>query len=114
MVSMDFALNFALGFDETVQAPHMEVISVKVKKKIFITLNEKMKRVCIKLSHIDQDVFCNVAPLAITPVPNAWGKQGWTLITLSKIRKDLFKDAVTCAYCNVAPQKLADKYQPSL
>lgn len=114
MVTMDFALEFALGFDETDQAPHMEVMSVRVKKKIFITLNKKMKRVCVKLSLIDQDVFCTIAPLVIYPVPNAWGKQGWTLIDLSKIRKEIFKDAVTCAYCNVAPKKLAARYQPSL
>jgi hypothetical protein len=36
------------------------------------------------------------------------GHQGWTLIEMKKVRKDLFVDAVTTAYCEVAPKKLAE------
>ena len=27
-----------------------------------------------------------LAPDAFSPVPNAWGKQGWTTVTLAKIK----------------------------
>ena len=110
MVTLNFAQEFALSFDETDEAPHMEVTAIRVKKKIFITLNSKMKRVCVKLSPIDQNVFCSFDKDIIYPVPNAWGKQGWTLIELKKIRKEMLQDAITCAYCTVAPNKLAAKY----
>ncbi|MBL0341088.1 MAG: MmcQ/YjbR family DNA-binding protein [Bacteroidetes bacterium] len=114
MVTIKFAKEFALGFDETDEAPHMEVVSVRVKKKIFITLNEKMNRICVRLNPIDQDVFCSFDSSVIYRVPNAWGKYGWTLIELKKIRKEMLKDAITCAYCAVAPKKLAAKYLPEL
>ncbi len=113
MVKLDFAKEYALSFDESDEAPHMDKIAIRVKKKIFITINTKMKRVCVKLNAIDQHVFCSFNSEIIFPVPNAWGKQGWTLVYLAKIRKEMFKDIVTCAYCNVAPSKLAVKYLPS-
>ena len=101
----------ALSFEETSQAPHFEIISFKVKKKIFATLNQPENRACVRLSPVDQDVFETTNPGIIYRVPNAWGKYGWTLINLSKVRKTIFRDALTCAYCNVAPTKLAAKYK---
>ena len=35
-------------------------------------------------------------------MPNKWGKQGWTFIDLSKIKKQLFTDVLTVAYYEVA------------
>jgi len=74
-------------------------------------LNLEHFRACIKLSPVDQDVFCAFDKDIIYPVPNAWGKQGWTLVNLKKIRKDMFMDALTSAYCTVAPEKFAAKYR---
>jgi hypothetical protein len=64
---------------------------------------------CIKLSEIDQDVFSMVDKSVIFPVDNKWGKQGWTFIEMGKVSNELFVDALTCAYCEVAPKKLADQ-----
>ena len=47
------------------------------------------------------------------PVDNKWGKQGWTLIEMNKVHKDLFIDALTTAYCTVAPKKLSEKIRPN-
>lgn len=44
----------------------------------------------------------------IRPLANKWGKQGWTIIDLKKVRKTLFKDALHTAYCEVAPKKLKE------
>ncbi len=41
------------------------------------------------------------------PAKGVWGKQGWTIIELKKVRKDLFIDALTTSYCEVAPERLA-------
>jgi hypothetical protein len=46
-------------------------------------------------------------------VDNKWGNQGWTLIELSSVHPDLFMDALTTAYCEVAPKKLADQIRPN-
>jgi hypothetical protein len=36
------------------------------------------------------------------------GSTGWTLIEMGTVSKDLFLDALTTAYCEVAPKKLSD------
>jgi hypothetical protein len=110
MVTFQEVTRLALAFEETEQAPHFEIISFRVKKKIFATLNQPENRACLRLSVIDQDVFERTNPGIIYRVPNAWGKYGWTLVNLTKVKKTVFRDALTCAYCNVAPSKLAAKY----
>ncbi len=110
MISPDFVKEFALSLDGADEAPHFEHTAYRVKKKIFVTLNRKENRCCVKLNPIDQDVFCKFDAEVIWPVPNAWGKQGWTLISLKKVRKEMLKDAITTAYCTVAPPKMAAKY----
>jgi len=113
MVTIDIFRKLALSFPETTEEPHFEKTSFRVKNKIFATYDDVNKRACIKLSEIDQNVFASSDNSTIYPVANKWGKQGWTLIEMSKVRKDLFVDALTTAYCEVAPKKLADQIRPN-
>ena len=78
---------------------------------IFATLDEKAKRMMVKLSPTDQSVFCSFNNEIIYPVPGGWGRQGATYVELRKVRKEMFKDAVTTAYCTVAPPKLGDPFR---
>lgn len=103
----------ALSFPETTEEPHFEKTSFRVKKKIFATYDEKNDKATIKLSAIDQDVFSSAPGGAIYPVPNKWGKQGWTQIEMSKVNNNLFTDALTTAYCEVAPKKLVQEVKPN-
>lgn len=112
MVSIDNLREWALSFPEVTEEPHFEKTSFRVKKKIFVTYDEIKKRACVKLSEIDQDVFSAPDRTIIFPVDNKWGKQGWTLIEMNKVRKELFIDALTTAYCEVAPKKLAMQVRP--
>lgn len=109
MVTIEILRKVALSFPEATEEPHFEKISFRVKKKIFATYDEKNQRVCIKLSEIDQDIFSLADKTIVYPVDSKWGKQGWTLIEMNKVHKDLFVDALTTAYCEVAPKKLADQ-----
>jgi predicted DNA-binding protein (MmcQ/YjbR family) len=111
MVSIDTFRKWALSFPKATEEPHFEKISFRVGKKIFATYDETNKRACIKLSEINQDVFSSSDKTIIYPVANKWGKQGWTLIELKKVDKDLFLDALTTAYCDVAPKKLVKQIQ---
>jgi predicted DNA-binding protein (MmcQ/YjbR family) len=111
MIDIKTARKLALAFDETEEQPHFEKTSFRVKKKIFATLDTKKKQACIKLSEIDQSVFSAYNPVIIYPVPNKWGKQGWTMVDLQKVPKAIFRDALTMAYCAVAPKKLSQKYR---
>ena len=109
MITIDYLRQVALSFPEATEEAHFEKISFRVGKKIFATYDEKVNRACIKLSEIDQDVFSSAGKAAIYAVPNKWGKQGWTFVELAKIKKELFEDALTTAYCEVAPKRLAQQ-----
>jgi predicted DNA-binding protein (MmcQ/YjbR family) len=102
MVSIDAFRTMALSFPGAEEAPHFEKTSFRINKKIFATLNVPENRICIKLSAIDQSVFCLYDKTVIYPVPNKWGSQGWTLVNLGKIKKIMLKDALTSAYNEVA------------
>ncbi len=106
MVDLKTFRKLASALPEVEEAPHFEKTSFRVKKKIFVTLDVAAFRACVKLTEIDQSVF-STSP-AIYPVPNKWGKQGWTFIELKKVNRKLLEDALHTAYCTVAPKKLAE------
>lgn len=108
MISLNVLRKIALSFPETTEEPHFEKTSFRVKKKIFATYDALNKRTCIKLSEINQSVFSSADQINIYPVNNKWGKQGWTFIEMKNVNKELLLDAITTAYCEVAPPKLAD------
>lgn len=110
MVSIETVRQLALSFPETEECPHFHLRAFKVKKKIFATLDEEKKRCMVKLSLTDQSVFCSYDNSIIYPVPGGWGRQGSTFIELKKIKKGMLKDALTTAFCNVAPPKIAERY----
>lgn len=110
MVTLETVKELALGFEETSEAPHFEKNSFRVKNKIFATLNKDENTACVKLSEIEQSVYSSIDPKMIYPIPNKWGKLGWTTIELKKIKKDLLIELLTKSYCNVAPKKLGEKY----
>jgi hypothetical protein len=113
MVSIEKVRALALAFPETDEHPHFERQAFRVKKKIFATLLEKNQTLNVKLSLIDQSVFCKLDATIIYPVPGKWGLNGATTIELKKVKLNVLKDALTCAYCNVAPDKLAEKFLSS-
>lgn len=112
MINFELLRKTALAFPEASEEPHFDKTSFRVKKKIFATYNRIEHRACIKLSAIDQHVFCQIQKEIIYPVNNKWGKQGWTLINLQHVDEAIFMDALTTAYCNVAPPNLAQIIRP--
>src|SRR5688572_23276043 len=110
MVSNETVRKLALAFPETDEHPHFDRKAFRVKKKIFATLDEKNKRVMVKLNMDDQSVFCSFDKTVIYPVPGGWGLKGATYIDLKKVKNSMLKDALTVAYCTVAPPKLAASF----
>ncbi|HET9279708.1 MAG TPA: MmcQ/YjbR family DNA-binding protein [Flavitalea sp.] len=105
MVSIQNFKELALSFPETIERPHFEKTSFRAKNKIFATLSDEKNLAVVKLSEIDQSVFCSFDKSIIFPVDNKWGKQGWTVINLKKVRKDMLIDALTTAYNEVVNTK---------
>jgi len=112
MVSLETVRSFALSFPETDDHPHFERKAFRVKKKVFATLSEKDKTLNLKLTVEDQSVFSAFDKEVIYPVAGGWGRMGYTTVNLKKVKLAMFKDALTVAYCTVAPKKLAEKYLP--
>lgn len=110
MISVQSVREIALSFPETTEQPHFQLVSFRVKKKIFCTIQEKDNRIMVKLTPEDQSVFCAFDPSVIRPVPGGWGKKGATFIELKKVPKVMLKDALFVAWCTAAPKKLAKIY----
>ncbi len=109
MGSLKTARSIALKFEGAEEQTHFEKPSFRVKKKIFMTLDEPKNIACIKLSEIEQDIFCTIDANVIYPVPNKWGKQGWTLINLKLIKKELFVEALTTSFTHVVTMAQSKK-----
>lgn len=110
MISIAACIKMALSFEEAVQQPHFEKTSFRINKKIFATLDTEKEQVVLKLSEIDQSVFCAFDPAVVYPVPGAWGQQGWTIMVLKDLRKEMLMDALTLSYVIAAPKRLSAKY----
>ena len=102
----------ALTFPESSEAPHFEKIAFRVQgKKIFATLNEPEHQAVLKLTEVQQSVYCVFDTTICYPVPSKWGKQGWTIVQLDKVDEEFARDILKTAYCNVAPKKLAAVFE---
>lgn len=101
MISIHEFKTLALSLPGVLEQPHFEKTSFRTRKKIFATVSESNHLACVKLSPIDQSVFCAFDKTIIYPVNNKWGKQGWTFVELKKIKKNMLKDLLKTAYTEV-------------
>ncbi|MGA0559737.1 MmcQ/YjbR family DNA-binding protein [Larkinella sp. VNQ87] len=104
-MDMETFRRLALSFPGMTEQAHFEKPSFRVAGKIVATLDTANQRVCLKLSERDQDLFSTFDKTVIYPVPNGWGKQGWTFVNLEKVPEETLRDALTAAYRTVAPKK---------
>ncbi|ABQ04603.1 MmcQ/YjbR family DNA-binding protein [Flavobacterium johnsoniae] len=105
MVSIEEFRKLAMSFPDATEEPHFEKISFRIKKKIFATFDEKNNQAVLKLNEIDQSVFCASSEKIFYEIPNKWGKQGWTIVELSRVRPEMFEDALIRSYENVVTKK---------
>ena len=110
MVTIEQVRQMALALPESEEKAHFHLAGFWIKGKIFATIHADKNYVMVKLSPIDQSVFCTYDKDTIFPVPGAWGKKGATFINLGKIKKTMLKDALTTAWKQVAPKKLKEHY----
>ncbi|QHS56665.1 MmcQ/YjbR family DNA-binding protein [Mucilaginibacter sp. 14171R-50] len=108
MVDAGKVKQIALSLPEATEEPHFDKTSYRVNKKIFATMVSEHSRATVKLSPADQDIFCTFDSSVIYPVPNKWGKQGWTHINLSTVKEEMLAEILKAAYCEVAPKHLAE------
>jgi len=110
MISISTARKYALSLPEAEEKSHFEIPDFRVKNKIFASLHVDKNIMMVKLSLVDQSVFCSFDKEVIYPVPGGWGRQGSTFVNLKKVKKSMLLDALTTAWKNVAPPSLINKY----
>jgi hypothetical protein len=100
----------ALSLPGTIEAPHFDRIAFKVEnKRIYATLHEPSATVNLKLSPIDQSVFCSFDKELVHRVPNKWGLHGWTTFALDGISAEVMHDALSTAYQEIFKSKKGKK-----
>ena len=109
-MSIDHARKAALSLPETEEKPHFHLVSFRVKNKIFATIHADKNYMMVKLSIVEQSVFCSYNKEVIFPVPGGWGLKGATFINLKKVKKSMLLDALTTAWKTTAPPKLVERY----
>lgn len=105
MVTVAAFRRMAKSFSGAEEHPHFEKTSFRIKKRIFATLDNKKKTAVVKLTLIDQSAFCSFDSAVMYPVPGLWGKHGWTMIDLTKVRISMLNDALATAFATVAIKK---------
>lgn len=95
MVTIETARQLALSLPGTEEYDHVGRPAFRANGRTFATLWVTDQRMMVKLSLVDQSVFCAFDRDVIYPVPNKWGLQGCTLFELTKMREDMLQDAIT-------------------
>jgi hypothetical protein len=109
MLTIDAARQLALSLPEAAEVPHNGKPSFRVRKKIFCVLHPEDKRAVLRLSEVDQSVFDDFSPSVFHPVEGSWGRQGWTIVELPKVKKEVFREALLSAWLQVAPKSLVTR-----
>ena len=96
----------AMSLDGTTQAPHFDRTAFKVTR-IYATLAPDGLTANLRLAPDEQELKCVTAPEAFQPVPNAWGRQGWTTATLAALSPAEIEAALEMAWRHARPRKRA-------
>ena len=87
----------ALSLEGTTEAPHFDRAAFKVIR-IYATLAADGRTANFKFTPDEQEFKCMVLPGAFARIPNAWGSQGWTTGTLSKLTTADLRAALEMAW----------------
>jgi YjbR len=94
----------ALSLEGTTEAPHFDRAAFRVHR-IYVTVAADGRTANFKFMPDEQELKCITAPEAFAAVPNAWGRQGWTTATLSKLSAAELKHALEIAWAHAVPKK---------
>jgi hypothetical protein len=92
----------SLLLEGTTEAPHFDRTAFKAAR-IYATLAADGKTANLRFTPDEQELKCLVAPEAFVPIPNAWGRQGWTCVTLAALSSAELKAALEMAWSHATP-----------
>lgn len=89
----------ALALPGTTEAPHFDRAAFKVDR-IYVTLAADGLTANLKFTTDEQEFKCQLAPEVFAPIGNAWGRQGWTTVTLLTATSGDLRLALETAYAH--------------
>ena len=92
----------ALSLEGTTEAPHFDRAAFRVKRT-YATMAADERSVNLMLTPDEQEFKCLTAPDAFSPIPNAWGRKGWTILALNKVSTDELESALKAAWAHAVP-----------
>ena len=96
----------ALALEGTAAAPHFDRTAFKVART-YVTLAADGLSANFRFMPDEQALKCLLLPDAFSPVPNAWGAQGWTTGILAAMTEDDLKVALETAWQHARPRPQA-------
>ncbi len=103
MATEDDLRRIALSLAGTVETPHFDRTAFKVAR-IYATVPPGGASANLKLSPEDQEFKCLLKPAAFAPVPNAWGRQGWTTVALGALDEGELAGILETAWRGAQPK----------
>jgi hypothetical protein len=99
----------ALELPEVTEESHMNHPDFRIRGKIFATLGPEETWGMVKLTPEQQAVFVRTEPKVFRPVNGAWGRKGCTYVQLEAATEPSVRQAMTAAWRNTAPKRLAQQ-----
>jgi hypothetical protein len=90
---------------ECVESSHFGTVDFRVRNKIFCTF-PKPGEMVLKLTREQQEMLVAAEGEVFEPIPNNWGRKGWTIARFEKLDASTAKSALEMAWSNVAPRSL--------
>ena len=97
MADGDDLRRIALSFEGVSEAPHFDRAAFRAAR-IFVTLAADGRTANFKFAPDEQEFKCLLAPEAFAPLAGGWGRQGWTVATLSALDESELRAAVEIAW----------------
>jgi hypothetical protein len=108
MVSLNEAKKSALALPEVEEKSHFDKPDFRVKNKIFAVIHKDKTCMMVKLSPIDQSVFCAFDETIVYPVPGGWGRKRGYYDQLEKSQESHVPGCFNCCMENSGTTKTGD------
>jgi hypothetical protein len=96
-----------LALDGAAEGAHMNHPDFRANGRIFATISPDAARGMVKLAPEQQEEFIRNDPDTFEPASGAWGRQGCTMVRLSKADEAIVGEAMTLAWQAVVAMKPA-------
>jgi hypothetical protein len=93
----------ALSLEGVSDAPHFNRTAFR-RARIFATLAGDGSDLNLMFDPDLQELYCEQAPRAFAPLPNAWGRQGATRCDLAAVDEATLLGALSSAHALAAPK----------